>query len=67
MRIAIDGSAIPRQMAGAGVYTYQLARALAGLETEHEFVVFARRDLFDDLPNLEVIDIGPRHPALRLA
>ena len=67
MRIAIDGSAIPRQMAGAGVYTYQLARALAGLETEHEFVVFARRDLFNDLPNLEVIDIEPRHPAVRLA
>ncbi len=67
MRIAIDGSAIPRQMAGAGVYTYQLTRALAGIETEHEFVVFARRGLFDDLPKLQVIQVGPKHPALRLA
>jgi glycosyltransferase involved in cell wall biosynthesis len=67
MRIAIDGSAIPRQMAGAGVYTYQLIRALAKVETEHEFVTFARGGLFDDLPDLEVINIRPMPPPIRLA
>ena len=49
MRIALDCSAIPRQMAGAGVYSYQLVRALADIECGHEFVVFARPGLFDDL------------------
>ena len=43
MRVAIDGSAIPKQMAGAGVYTYQLIRALGGLKTEHEFVALSGR------------------------
>ncbi|MCH8949720.1 MAG: glycosyltransferase family 4 protein, partial [Chloroflexi bacterium] len=49
MRIALDCSAIPRRMAGAGVYSYQLVRALAKIESGHEFVVFARAGLFDDL------------------
>ena len=48
-RIAIDATAIPRQMAGAGVYTYQLARALAETPGEHRIVALARPGLFDDL------------------
>ncbi|MCH7579534.1 MAG: glycosyltransferase family 4 protein [Chloroflexi bacterium] len=68
MRIAIDGSAIPKQMAGAGVYTFQLVRALAQIATEHEFVVFTRDRLFDDLDSrLELVPTGGKHPALRLA
>ena len=68
MRIAIDGSAIPKQMAGAGVYTFQLVRALAQIATEHEFVVFARDGLFDDLQSkLEIVPTRGKHPALRLA
>ena len=68
MRIAIDGSAIPKQMAGAGVYTVQLVRALAQIATEHEFVVFARDGLFDDLQGkLEIVPTRGKHPALRLA
>jgi glycosyltransferase involved in cell wall biosynthesis len=69
LRIAIDGSAIPARMAGAGVYTYQLVRALAELPREHRLVVFARPGLFDDLASqgrLEVVHIDPRSRALRL-
>jgi len=67
MRIAIDGSAIPRQMAGAGVYTYQLVRALGRLNTEHQLAVFARRGLFDDLADdFEVIEIMQKGRAARL-
>ena len=58
MRIAIDCSAVPRQMAGAGVYTYQLVRALAEADTEHELIIFGRPGLFDDL--------AATHPRLRL-
>jgi len=67
MRIAIDATAIPRLMAGAGVYTYQLVRALAALEGEHEYVVFARSEAFDDLarqqPHLRVVHVAaPSRP-----
>ncbi len=68
MRIAIDGSAIPKQMAGAGVYTFQLVRALAQIESEHEFVVFARDHLFDEFADtLQIVPAGGKHPVLRLA
>ncbi len=71
MRIAIDGSAIPRQMAGAGVYTYNLIRALAATESEHQFVVFARAGLFEDLADLrspvEVVRVAPSSRPARLA
>jgi glycosyltransferase involved in cell wall biosynthesis len=50
MRIAYDATAIPRLMAGAAVYTYELARALAAVDRENEYVIFARGDHFDDLP-----------------
>ena len=70
MRIAIDGSAIPRQMAGAGVYTYQLVRALAETADTHRLIVFARPGLFDDLaaqrPRLRVIHVDPASRAARL-
>jgi glycosyltransferase involved in cell wall biosynthesis len=49
LRIAIDATAVPQRMAGAGVYTYQLARALAEQRGRHQVVVFARPGLFDDL------------------
>ncbi len=57
-------------MAGAGVYTYQLVRALAGVPGEHRLFVFARAGLFDDLapqqPRLQVIHIDPSSRAARL-
>jgi glycosyltransferase involved in cell wall biosynthesis len=69
LRIAIDGSAIPARMAGAGVYTYQLVRALAELPRDHRLVVFARPGLFNDLAaqgRLDVVHVGLRSRALRL-
>lgn len=69
LRIAIDCSAVPAQMAGAGVYTYQLVRALAELPSRHSILVFARAGLFDDLAaqrKLHVVQIDPRSRALRL-
>jgi glycosyltransferase involved in cell wall biosynthesis len=51
MRIAYDATAIPRLMAGAAVYTYELARALAAVDRDNEYVIFARGDHFDDLPS----------------
>lgn len=67
MRIAIDATAIPRLMAGAGVYTYQLVRALAALEADHDYVVFAHSDAFDELarqqPRLRVVHVrAPSRP-----
>jgi len=67
MRIAIDATAIPRLMAGAGVYTYQLVRALAAFEAEHDYVVFTRSDAFDDLarqrPRVRVVQVAaPSRP-----
>jgi glycosyltransferase involved in cell wall biosynthesis len=58
MRIAYDATAIPRLMAGAAVYTYELARALAAVDRDNEYVIFARGDHFDDLP--------PSRPGLRV-
>jgi glycosyltransferase involved in cell wall biosynthesis len=70
MRIAIDATAIPRLMAGAGVYTYQLVRALTALEADHDYVVFARSDTFDELarqrPRLRVVQVRAPSRAERL-
>ena len=56
-------------MAGAGVYTYQLVRALAQAGSRHELVVFARPGLFDDLAQeqqLQVAHVEPSSRARRL-
>jgi glycosyltransferase involved in cell wall biosynthesis len=69
LRIAVDASAVPQDMAGAGVYTYQLVRALAEAKSPHEIVVFARTDLFDDLvqrEQLRVVNIPPSSRGRRL-
>ena len=68
LRVAIDASAVPQRMAGAGVYTYQLVRALAALPGDQRFVVFARPGLFDDLAGgrLRVEHVRPMGRAMRL-
>jgi len=70
MRIAFDATAIPRLMAGAAVYTYELARALAAVDAENEYVIFARGDHFDDLPStrpgLRVLKVRAASRPLRL-
>jgi glycosyltransferase involved in cell wall biosynthesis len=70
MRIAFDATAIPRLMAGAAVYTYELARALAAVDSENEYVIFARGSHFDDLPaarpGLRVLKVRAPSRPLRL-
>jgi glycosyltransferase involved in cell wall biosynthesis len=70
MRIAFDATAIPRLMAGAAVYTYELARALAAVDSENEYVIFARGTHFDDLPasrpGIRVVKVRAPSRPLRL-
>jgi len=50
LRIAIDATAMPVNRAGAGVYTYQLTRALAAaLGPSDRLTVFDRRAAFGEL------------------
>jgi len=65
LRIAIDASAVPRQMAGAGVYTYQLVRALAEAGSRHQLVIFARPGLFDDLAQERRLHVAHVEPSSR--
>lgn len=71
MRIGIDATALPSKPVGAGTYTIQLIRALAALETEHEFVIFAHRDkrvLIDvpPKPGLSWVLVPDKSPPRRL-
>jgi glycosyltransferase involved in cell wall biosynthesis len=70
MRFAIDATSIPRQMAGAGVYTYNLIRAVAAVDQENEYVVFTRSDAFDDLsrdePPFRTVRVSARSRPARL-
>ncbi len=70
MRIAFDATSIPRLMAGAGVYTDNLIRALARVDDENEYVIFAKTDSFGDLarerPSFRVVRAGGKSRAMRL-
>jgi glycosyltransferase involved in cell wall biosynthesis len=71
MRIGIDTTALPDQPVGAGTYIIQLVRALASLETQHEFIIFAHHGKVE-LFNIPAKDnlgwaLGPdKSPARRL-
>jgi len=71
MRIAFDATSIPRLMAGAGVYTDNLIRALARVDAENEYVLFAKSDAFDGLarqrPSFRIVHVGAMSRATRLA
>jgi glycosyltransferase involved in cell wall biosynthesis len=68
--IAFDASSVPPRPAGAGVYTLQLIRALTRLDSEHEYVVYARSHAVPMLeglgPRCTVVDIGKKSRAARL-
>ncbi len=71
MRIGIDATALPPRPVGAGNYIIQLIRALAALETDHQFVIFASqsgRKLIGELPpqRLQWAAIPDLGPAARL-
>lgn len=71
MRIGIDVTPLPPRPVGAGNYMIQLVRALASLDTDDEFVIFAQqsgRDLIDipPKPNLRWVIVPDKSPARRL-
>ncbi len=68
--IAYDASSVPPDPAGAGIYTLNLIGALARVDREHDYAVYARSHALPRLAalpsNFEVIDIGARSRAGRL-
>jgi glycosyltransferase involved in cell wall biosynthesis len=46
VRIAIDATSIPRHRAGAGTYIYNLVQALAEVDRENTYYVFAKTGAF---------------------
>jgi len=71
MRIGIDATALPPQPVGAGNYIVQLVRALARLECEDEFVVFAQAGKASllgvaDRPSFRISAVPDYSPAARL-
>jgi glycosyltransferase involved in cell wall biosynthesis len=70
MRIGIDATALPPNPVGAGNYLIQLVRALAALETGHQFTIFAQqsgRELIGGLPeHVHWVVVPNLRPAVRL-
>jgi len=54
VRIGIDASSLPTTVAGAGKYICNLIRALAQIDHDNEYLIFAKagtQNLFGDLPS----------------
>jgi glycosyltransferase involved in cell wall biosynthesis len=71
MRIAIDATSLPKEKTGAGRYIVNLIRALAHLDANNVYIIFAKED---DIPalgilpaNFEIIPAASRARTLRLA
>jgi glycosyltransferase involved in cell wall biosynthesis len=60
--IAIDATSVPPLPAGAGRYTLSLIRALARVDFDHDYVIYARSHSLPELsglgPSFEVVDLG---------
>jgi glycosyltransferase involved in cell wall biosynthesis len=52
MRIAIDATSVPHQRLGAGTYIYSLVQALAQLESDDRYFIFAKPETFAGCPEL---------------
>jgi glycosyltransferase involved in cell wall biosynthesis len=52
VRIAIDATSVPQQRLGAGTYIHNLVNALAQLEDDDRYFVFAKPQTFADCPEL---------------
>ena len=46
MRIAIDATSVPAQRLGAGTYIYNLVHALARLDSDDRYFIFAKPETF---------------------
>jgi glycosyltransferase involved in cell wall biosynthesis len=71
MHIGIDATPLPPNPVGAGNYIIHLVRALASVETEHKFTIFAQyagRELIDvpEKPNIKWIILSDKNPERRL-
>ncbi len=68
--IAFDCSSVPPNPAGAGMYTLNLIQALARVDHDHRYVIYARAATMARLdglpPSFEVVDIGPKSRPARL-
>jgi len=65
VRIAIDATSVPRQRAGAGTYIHNLVQALARVDRDNTYFVFAKPETFDrrSLQRLSLIHISePTRP-----
>jgi glycosyltransferase involved in cell wall biosynthesis len=67
--IAFDASSVPAQPAGAGRYSLSLVRALVRVDTEHDYVVYARSHSLPELqdlgPSCTIVDLGQLSRARR--
>ena len=48
MRIGIDATAIPENRVGAGVYIFNLVAGLARVDSDNQYVVFAKPEHIDE-------------------
>lgn len=66
MRIGIDATALPPQLAGAGTYIANLIRTLPKVDSENEYIVFVKteqRSLFAPHPRVERVGVpSPTRP-----
>lgn len=70
MRIAFDATAIPDSRAGAGIYIFSLVRALARVDRDNEYHVFAKPEHAEEFgalgPNFALVPVPPLSSARRL-
>jgi len=68
VRIAFDATAIPPNRAGAGVYIYSLVKALAAIDSENQYLIFAKTEHIQEFqitqPNFEFVSV-PNYTVLR--
>ncbi len=70
LKIAFDATAIPRNRAGAGIYIFNVVRALARIDSCHGYTIFAHPDFIQefaiDQPNFTFVAIEYRSMVERL-
>jgi len=68
VRIAIDATSVPHQRVGAGTYIYNLVRALAQVDNDNRYFVFAKPETFEEcLPTAPRFHLVPVRLPWRLA
>jgi len=60
VRIAIDATSVPPQRLGAGTYIYNLVQALAQVDSDDRYFIFAKPETFAGCPELAEGPTGSR-------